>query len=441
MKIHQSNISSNNYFNSNIRLKEGDVIKAKIISHENNKVTIDLGSNNYIKAIIEVPIEKLLNKELNFLIKNINDEKILLSIIDDGNLNELDQKLHNIGNCGNDNNVKKIIIENLMKNGLEIDNNVDEIFKQFNKLEYISNIKDNELLVSVHENVDLLNNDIKNLIKIDYNSTENNSSISNINENLNEIISDLLINNNTEELITKLVFLSKYDIKVSINNLKILDKFENELSLNRNINDLVNKLYDENSIDYNDDIKLNDLFKSTKIETIIEEKNISQLNNNLNNVFKFIKEKMIPSNDSLNNSFSNLSEKISFINQLNENIFFQYIPLNLPSSDDNILLLKKRKRNYKKDSAKVFISVNTKKLKKIEVTCDLSNNNLSVNIKVEENSLINFIEDNKNILRNDLMELGFNKVDIKVCEYDKKTKMTNLDNEKKTYKLGLDVRV
>lgn len=441
MKIHQSNITSNNYFSSNIRLKEGDIIKAKIISHGNNKVTIDLGNNDYIKAIIEVPIEKLLNKELNFLIKYINDEKILLSIIDDGNLNELNHKLHNIGNCGNDNNVKKIIIENLMKNGLEIDNNVDEIIKYFNKLEYISNIKENELFVSVHNNVDLLNNDIKNLIKIEYNSTENNSSISNINENLNEIISELVVNNSNEELISKLVFLSKYDIKVSINNLKILDKFENELSLNHNINDLINKLYDENSIDYNDDMELNNLFESSRIETIIEEKNISQLNNNLNNIFNFIKEKMIPSNDSLNNSFSNLSEKISFINQLNENIFFQYIPLNLPNSDDNVLVLKNKKRNHKKDSAKVFISVNTKNLKKIEVTCDLSSNNLSVNIKVEENSLVNFIEDNKSILQNDLIELGFNKVDIKVCEYNEKTKLTNLDNEKKTYKLGLDVRV
>lgn len=117
------------------------------------------------------------------------------------------------------------------------------------------------------------------------------------------------------------------------------------------------------------------------------------------------------------NKIENLQSSIKFINDINNQSIYIQLPLNIQGKDTTgeIYVLKRKSRGKKIDpqNTTVFVSLNTPNLGQIDSLITVYKKNISLNIRVEEQSIISLIRENHIQLYNSLLDKGYKLVDIK----------------------------
>ena len=149
------------------------------------------------------------------------------------------------------------------------------------------------------------------------------------------------------------------------------------------------------------------------------------------------------------NKIENLQNNLKFINDLNNHSTYVQIPLNILSKNTTgeLYVLKKGSKGKKIDhqNASVLISLNTPNLGQIDSLINVNRKNISLSIRVEEQSIIGFIKGYYIQLYNSLLDKGYKLVDVKYRLIEEEinplnaeqtiTKELNLNNQSIDFKI------
>lgn len=171
--------------------------------------------------------------------------------------------------------------------------------------------------------------------------------------------------------------------------------------------------------------KLIDSFKSIFVKTDSRELK-SDLN--VKQIYREIVEKL----DNLKNTvqllglndknditarINNIEDGINLLNQISNNTTYVQIPLNISgfNTTGELFVMKKEKSKKRIDPQNVvmLIALDTQNIGHIETLIDVKAKNVSINLKAEEQKIMDFIKENYRHLYNSLSEKGYRLVDIK----------------------------
>lgn len=158
-------------------------------------------------------------------------------------------------------------------------------------------------------------------------------------------------------------------------------------------------------------------------------------------VIKSAIEHSNPANkDELLNKIDNLQGNLKFINELNNHSTYIQIPLKMfdKNTTGELYVLKKGSRGKKIDpqNASVLVSLNTQNLGQVDSLISVNKKNISLNLRVEDQSIISFIKENYIELYNSLRAKGYKLVDAKYRLIDERINVINAD---RTMKKELDL--
>jgi len=226
---------------------------------------------------------------------------------------------------------------------------------------------------------------------------------------------DLHIEKNNNSLRNKELLKRNGNIKDDIHNAKdhITDN-----NITKNITRKNNTLKDDEFVSKSIDSLFADIY-SDKLE---EKINVNKLYNNLFEKLNQLKEHIensesIQNKQSLLAAIDNILGDIDFFNQLNVYTGYVQIPLRINNEDTTgqlyIMKRKSSKKNVAKQGITLLISLNTHNLGMIDSLISLNNNNLVVNMRVENQEIIDIIKQYHTSLYNSLSNKGFKLVDLK----------------------------
>lgn len=136
--------------------------------------------------------------------------------------------------------------------------------------------------------------------------------------------------------------------------------------------------------------------------------------------------------DDILNKIENLQSNLKFINDINNHSIFLQIPLNIQgrNTTGDIYVLKKRYKNKKIDpqNASVLISLNTPNLGQIDSLITVNKKNISLNFRVEEQSIISIIKENYIQIYNSLLDKGYKLVDVKYRLIEEEINVINAEH-------------
>ncbi len=493
-------------------VKQGKIIKAKILDVSSKFITLDLGKGNILKGKLDGDFIFEENSLVSFLVKESNDSNIILTPIDNSNSsdkanNKIQNILYKMNLKASKENIK--IIKSLIKYKMPITkNNINHIKNAFKKITSIVNIKEDELLYTINnKNTSINEVSIDKILKhklTNLGSTNNNKNVkienhkhiqqkllSNDNATNNDgktsdssktIFSNKTTNtvnntnykelnitddvmkklNNTKNIIKtidsivgknkfdmsfidKISFLVKNDIKISINNIKFLNEIlEDKKFFKSTFKELSSEIKDSD-LKFKFEQKINDFIKEVSIKFNSDDKN--KLKNYYKKVKQFIEEMEEQIQDKQINSdkfiekAKTLKSKVDFMNKLNNNMTFVYIPLmDKKEISEKLYFLNKNKKKNNSKNMKIFISLNTINMKKVEVLCELYNEKLKINFNLENESLVDLFKNNIKSLKNQIINNGFEKVSFNYSVKDD-VDILNLISEEEQSNYILDVRV
>lgn len=299
---------------------------------------------------------------------------------------------------------------------------------------------------------DLLNNKLKQefigntLEKVFYSSNQEKAPILvEIKEKLSKFVGSYLEHNSLEEMKLNAddkIFADKalLFLKENIKNFES-SGFYKEKSIENILKELFNKLK-ANSNNENNDTKFETIQKQSiesseykkDLEEILqkfyvkidentgaEDLKIKKTYKDMYEKLEFIKHAVELSNElqknEILNKIDNLQSNLKFINDLNNHSTYIQIPLNIlgKNTTGELYVLMKRSKGKKIDpqNASVLVSLNTPNLGQIDSLINVNKKNISLNIRVEDQSIISFIKGNYIQLYNSLLDKGYKLVDVK----------------------------
>lgn len=422
----QINNSNSLYINSLLLdskfnfFKEGAVLEGEILEIEGEQAIIYIKDFGRIKAFIQMELTDLKGKTINFLVKSslpneIQLKPLLMSSRND-EIPEATQKAENylsqiLNEFEIDENPESIdYLSNLIKYNVQLnEKNIFSGIKILDKLEQLMNLDNESIarLINLKENPNFLKEDIRNLLIVTENEVE---SVLNLNEELEDKRNDvnqiegiididdenialkpeandnnarfltalnslkLYTNKSLEEplgpdIVKTITLFIKYNIKPSINNLKYF------LELKEDANGFLENLELFDDIEYkkftNIDKKI--MINSGGLKNIIEE-NYIRYNNALEKVDNYFKENLSFFNKTTIDKVEELQDKLQFLEEMNKELNFIYIPLTLDSNiyQGSVTFLKDRKKkNNPKDKINIFINLNTNTLGNVKISCEV----------------------------------------------------------------------
>lgn len=291
-------------------LSEGNTLDGTLLKdiltnsdvNSNNKLLEDILLNSNINGEI-----KLIDKELEVLFKNINDNKE--NNVDNVDLTnvKVDFSKNELNNIKNKLNIIEDEVSELQDINVNSDN--DEVKNVFKEILFDTNTLENKLLES-----DLTNNNINNENKL--NDSINEISTTKDNKlTLEDLVNEIKLTNNNEEVTVNLLknqinVMESEDINLNLDNTLIKDKLKEILSDTNILNDKVL----ESILINNNKNKLNHNFKDS---SIIKENNIENVNLTKDKLVyqEFLKEKVNRDNKL---TLEGLVNEIKLINSRNE---------------------------------------------------------------------------------------------------------------------------
>lgn len=206
-------------------------------------------------------------------------------------------------------------------------------------------------------------------------------------EDLSSLVKEVLGNNieNKEELIKIISFLTKNDIKPSLNNIKNLKELNKDPMEFSKSFEKINSLVDNLKTDKD----------SKKLKLIEDNLNFNKENIEKNSVkVEEIKKIIDNSKDNtkinLKENIKVLENKIDFLKDMNKDLSFLFLPINFGKKDleGALTILKgKKKKNPSDNKTNIFINLNTDNLGNIKISCEAIYNLLSIKINIKKEDL------------------------------------------------------
>lgn len=444
----------------NIKLCKGSIIRGKVLDVTEDIVSIDLGNGNILKANTLISLEEDKNKIFNFIIKDFSKTRIVLTPLKNEDIIMIDKDIF-IKELLENNNLsvdqEKIeIIENLIRFKMPVNKEmIEKVIKILNKIRNLINIKENERIKYMGSSKDIMSEDIlkflkesietKNLLSNNINTSISNKMTNKIQEELLNILND---NKVTPDIIKKVIFLLKSEIKISLKNLKFLNELINNGSfIESDLEEFLNILHEKNIISDKKIYKLRTYLKNLIIKFNKEDKKLlKDYYDNFKQIFKkleLIMYKKDKVSDEVLSKFQILKDKIIFLNKLNENATFIYYPFYFTDKKELInkfFILDKRKFKGKRENLNVLISLHTNRFDKVKILANIVRDSITVNFYMKEYSYIKIFKKNDDKLKSTLIKCGYNKVFMNyIIEEDVDPLDVLSDRDVKNYLL--DVRV
>lgn len=429
-----------------IQLSDGNILKGKILSIEDNKGSIKLADGSIISAIFVSENKILKDSYIKFELKGSDGENFIVNIIPDSEKTKNEQSLNSIIR---DLNIPfedaKNIIMSLIKFNMPASNeNINLLYKDISFLNTIKNMTDTEIISFLKQ---ALNKEI-GITDVEFKvAKEIFSQLKNVDTNFLSFMLENDIPQDLENILKTQTFMSnKFFFNSFIGNmdnaLSQLNKNDENLLMNSLSKDLPQNITLEDiktiisEIDKKDGdlspkyIKLMNnkplspeklligaLIKnlSQSIGTGTNGKNIvvSSLEETIN-IFKENKEMFsLSSPESYNKLISNL-EIFKHIND-NYSLYFFNLYDGANIFKNNIIFKSKYKGSKHIDinDVKAFISVDTKNIGIIEGNLYKKNNNISISFNVDD-KFVNLFKINLSTLKNTLKEIGYDIINISV---------------------------
>lgn len=181
---------------------------------------------------------------------------------------------------------------------------------------------------------------------------------------------------------------------------------------------------------------------------------------NIKNIYKDMFEKLeiikdtvirssIPNREEILGKIDNLQNNMRFLNEINNHSTYIQIPLNIlnKNTTGELYILKKNQGRKRIDpkNATLFLSLNTQNLGQVDSLVSIEKKNISLNIRVENNDIINFIKENYKDLYTALLHKGYKLVDIKYRLIEEDINVLNvnevLKNELKNERQSFDCKI
>ncbi|WP_130806936.1 hypothetical protein [Senegalia massiliensis] len=405
-----------NNLNKDILIKNS-IINAKLVEKLDNSLVLKLANGELIKAKTEIPLDVKTGQNMNFIVgEKVGETTYLKPILNNGEKSSdslIDKILNEYNLSKNNNNTT------LVKGIINLDMNINKetimyISKNINSLEILSkNIKEN----SFNESLNIL--DINDISKQDLVSLINgNFKLSNDEKYiLKNFFYDNQVEDNKlnikENTIKSILFLIKNNMDLNIKNLKLtMDIIEGKNFLSNNIMEIKNAIKDYpefKNIDKNieDILNIEQKFKIDKFNNIIK-KDINQnvdrdiIKDYYNEISKVIKELSTKTkeNENLTNKINDANEELKFLKEINKNMTLLYMPINIKNKDilDKIYMFNKNKGKLNKDKIKIYLSLNTVHLEKLDIIYEVVNGKNIINFNCNNKEVADYINENKNIL-------------------------------------------
>lgn len=467
----------NNYFlnmpvilDKNV-LKEGSIFKGKILDIFEDEVLIDVKGYGSIKADLNAEIKINIDDEINFLVKSTNGEKVEIKPLSNNQLEQVDfptnsenssilklfEKINNKNINISHSKLSTELIKNLMEYNVQLsEENLTTSIKALDKLIELSSI-DNGKKVILLEKQDGEKDNIT-YKSLDNENIENNSKVlkefipekSHIKyllvtdknsypkkEDLSLMVKDFLFkdeNIKIEDFPKILSFLIKNNIKLSLRNIKNIREFnDNPLEFLKEFSEIKETI--KNNIKNKEFINLSKIMEEGLLKKeILEINKFSQLE-------KIIEEVETIKSYNLKEEINILKNKINFLKEINKELSFIFIPINYkPGNLEGIInFLKGKKKKARDGKTNVFISLNTKTLGNIKISCQLYMKNINVKISINKKDL-DLFKSRENHLIKKILDIGYNLKSIKyVINEDLKVIEDIATNENPTYFLDIKV--
>jgi len=173
------------------------------------------------------------------------------------------------------------------------------------------------------------------------------------------------------------------------------------------------------------------------------------ISDKIDNLKEIINSVMPDKREELNYRLDNIKNDINFLQELNKYSSYIQIPVSIFNNQRTgelyILKRKKGKKAIDKDNISVFISLNTVNLGQIDTLVNMKNNNISINMRVEDEKIIKVLKDNYKILYDSILETGYKLVNVKYMLKGEKINPVNIekviDKEFKSILSNIDYKI
>ncbi len=393
-------------------LQEGDLIEGEILDVEDNLLLVHIKDLGIIKAKSEKPLYQYEGKTLSFIIKESLPNKIYLKPI----LENIVQKVPSsypknkeeyLINILKEFNIKPSalsidFLENLIGFNLPINKeNLVNGIGILDKLVQLLEVQEDEIIIlanSKDEFITAEKEDIRNLLIVKENEKINIPEIlkENVNFELKEWMNNFPINKIDKELLNTVIFFIKYNIKPTLNNIKYFTELKEDSILFSKDFEILKEIMNNKFTNFVKKIMIN----SGDTKSLIEE-NHSKYKDILNRILDYLKDNSNVNKD-IKKDIGELGNKIEFLREMNKELVFVYIPLNLDENihDTAITLLKKRKKKSGyKDNINMFINLNTENLGNVKIYCLVSNTYIEIKFSGINKEDIDLFKSRENELR------------------------------------------
>ncbi len=490
---------TNTYLNKNLlidnkSLKDGSFIKAKVAEVNGENVIIVLDNGELLEAKASINLENMENKLLTFLVKSIEDNKIFLlptnqeeltissngnytterkveifvnRVLDAYNLPKSDENVH----------VIKTILGFKMPLSQE---NVTNIIKNVDKLNNLKSMQQDDKVYIINSEKTPLDESVMKLIKVntspDIVRNTNNDEVIHSNfatgskNNVDPIsdTSDINFIDVTEtiypkldtvfpeyttsmSIINKVVFLMKLGLDISLGNIeKVMNLIDNDDGIIKPLFELLDYLKDHSQRDNEFSNDQGDIFNKANFKLVkIDNKNtfnkesvktfLSEMNSILEQIKPSISTKKNIDKD-LNTKLNNFFESIELHNKINSYYTFIHMPIefNKEKNNNNVYILKK-KNKLKNNNYSLFISLNTKNLRKVDVFCNINHETIKLDFVIEKEFKVFFNKKFEDLTKS-LKKLGYQNILIDFRE-DKESDLLNMFIDDELLNYNLNVRV
>lgn len=414
--------------NKDIFIK-GTTINGKLVEKIDSQILIQLNNNEIVKAESNTPLNVSVGEEVEFIVKEMKDGVLYLTpkeniSTDKPQSNIINKVIEKYNMVKSDQNVE--IIKGLINLDMNIDkDSILAVLRKTNALDVLYNKVTDKSKTNIPINVKevFINNDMSDL-EIDelikHSSKDLKSEADGIIKLFNKDVS--LTNEGLPKLketaIKSLLFLQKNNMKITLSNLKLtmdLFKGENFISSNlKEINDIIGQVDKFNNVKNKLDnlINNNNLLKDNMDRSIIK-----NYYDKLTEIIDEINEK-VSSEDkgSIKTLLDNTNKELEYLKDINKNMTLLYYPINIKNEEiiDNIYMFNKNKNKFKKDKFKIFFSLNTDNLDKIDISYEIFNNKNIITFKLKDNEIANYIEENRMILEEYLDNSGIKNYSINI---------------------------
>ncbi|WP_425449595.1 hypothetical protein [Dethiothermospora halolimnae] len=479
-----------NKLSKKLNIEKGDILRGKLVEILKNNITIKLTNGEYINGKTDISLNDFKGDILNFLVKSVDNKLIISPMLDSGN-NE------NIKNISEDDFIRNVlknnniplnkkngdIIKSLLKFKLPINSTtIKNTINIANKLENLANINGNRQVKINPLSNEVFTSDIKDIIslsvdnnKVQYrpltgselidiggrslnknilslegghdnineginNFKEGNNvlhidtkdniieskisklqdlitdkKISNLDSNLDDTLKTILPNNKvTSQVLKRIGFMMKNDIEISMEKLKFLtDIVEGKDFIEDDIKKMISNLENDKDIpkELRDKFKVNIKNLSSNMDKESIKNEIKELRDLTKNI-KTILESNSDKSNKVNVDIDNINNKLQFLNELNNNSTFVYIPFKTDIKEvfNKIYVLNKKKNSKKIDNFKVYMSLNTETLKKVDIILETVNKDIKLTFNLENDKIIDYFKKNSEKIEKMLYAHNYNNV-------------------------------